>query len=109
MSNTQADLQQALGATYTLSRELGGGGMSHVFVATEHALGREVVIKTIAPELLQGASAERFTREVKVAARLQQANIVPLLSAGDAHGVPYYTMPFVKGLSLRARLSQGPV
>ena len=101
-------LQSALGATYTLERELGGGGMSRVFVATETALGRTVVIKVIAPGLLEGISSDRFTREVRLAARLQQANIVPLLSAGETDGLPYYTMPFVDGLSLRARLASGP-
>ena len=101
-------LQSVLGATYTVERELGGGGMSRVFVATETALGRTVVIKVIAPGLLEGVSADRFTREVRLAARLQQANIVPLLSAGEANGLPYYTMPFVDGLSLRARLASGP-
>ena len=101
-------LQSVLGATYTVERELGGGGMSRVFVATETALGRTVVIKVVAPGLLEGISADRFTREVRLAARLQQANIVPLLSAGEANGLPYYTMPFVDGLSLRARLASGP-
>ncbi|HSQ28846.1 MAG TPA: protein kinase [Gemmatimonadaceae bacterium] len=101
-------LQSVLGATYTVERELGGGGMSRVFVATETALGRSVVIKVVAPGLLEGISADRFTREVRLAARLQQANIVPLLSAGEANGLPYYTMPFVDGLSLRARLASGP-
>ena len=100
-------LQAALGASYTLERELGGGGMSRVWVATETALGRQVVVKVIAPELSEGLSAERFTREVRLAARLQQANVVPVLSAGDAGGVPWYTMPFVRGESLRARLASG--
>ena len=81
--------------------------MSRVFVADEVALGRKVVIKVVAPELIEGISAERFTREVRLAARLQQANIVPLLSAGNANGLPYYTMPFVDGLSLRSRLTNG--
>ena len=107
MSDAREQLQQALGSAYTLERELGGGGMSRVFLAREAALGREVVIKAIAPELLEGLSAERFAREVKLAARLQQANIVPVLSAGDAAGLPYYTMPFVRGESLRARLATG--
>ncbi|HEY6826192.1 MAG TPA: serine/threonine-protein kinase, partial [Gemmatimonadaceae bacterium] len=107
MTDVSARLHATLGGLYTIDRELGGGGMSRVFVATENALGRAVVIKIIAPDLLEGLSAERFTREVKLAARLQQANIVPLLSAGDAGGLPYYTMPFVDGLSLRARLSSG--
>src|SRR5688572_16636017 len=81
--------------------------MSRVWVATETALGRQVVVKVIAPELTEGLSAERFTREVRLAARLQQANVVPVLSAGDAGGVPYYTMPFVRGESLRARMASG--
>src|SRR5688500_8580486 len=100
-------LQASLGTAYTLERELGGGGMSRVWVATETALGRQVVVKVIAPELTEGLSAERFTREVRLAARLQQANVVPVLSAGGAGGVPYYTMPFVRGESLRARMASG--
>ncbi|MGQ0648087.1 MAG: protein kinase domain-containing protein [Gemmatimonadaceae bacterium] len=104
-----SQLQATLGDQYQIERELGGGGMSRVFLATESALGRSVVIKVVAPNLAEGFSADRFTREVKVAARLQQANIVPLLNAGDASGVAYYTMPFVDGLSLRARLTSGPL
>lgn len=100
-------LQRTLGDAYTIERELGGGGMSRVFTATERALGRTVVVKVIAPELAEGVSAERFAREIQLAASLQQANIVPLLSAGDAGGVPYYTMPFVQGESLRGRLASG--
>ena len=107
MTDVRAQLDHSLGGAYTIERELGGGGMSRVFVATDKTLGRRVVIKTVAPELLEGLSAERFTREMKLAARLQQANIVPLLNAGEADGVPYYTMPFVDGLSLRTRLTSG--
>ena len=109
MSDLREQLQSALGATYTLERELGGGGMSRVFVANEVALDRQVVIKVIAAELLEGVSTERFAREVKLAARLQHANIVPLHSAGVAAGLPFYTMPFVRGETLRARLSRGPL
>ena len=102
-------LQSTLGDAFTIERELGGSGMSRVFVATEAALGRRVVFKVIAPELAEGMSAERFAREVRLAARLQQANIVPLLTAGNARGIPYYTMPFVDGESLRHRILAGPV
>ena len=102
-------LQATLGATYTLERELGGGGMSRVFVAEESRLKRLVVIKVLSPELAQGISVERFEREIQVAAALQQANIVPVLSAGDTNGLPFYTMPFVEGESLRARLGRGPL
>jgi eukaryotic-like serine/threonine-protein kinase len=101
-------LQAALGAAYTLGRELGGGGMSRVFIADDTRLGRTVVVKVLAPELAAGISAERFEREIRVAASLQQANIVPLLSAGDSEGLPYFIMPFVDGQSLRARLASGP-
>ncbi len=106
-ADLRTQLQTTLGDGYTLERELGGGGMSRVFVAHENALGRTVVVKVIAPELAEGVSAERFAREVKLAARLQQANIVPVLSTGSSGSLPYYTMPFVTGESLRARLSTG--
>ena len=101
-------LQAALGGAYSLGRELGGGGMSRVFLAEDVRLGRTVVVKVLSPELLAGISAERFEREIRVAASLQQANIVPLLTAGDANGLAYFTMPYVEGQSLRQRLSAGP-
>jgi tRNA A-37 threonylcarbamoyl transferase component Bud32/tetratricopeptide (TPR) repeat protein len=97
----------SLSGTYALERELGGGGMSRVFVAEETALGRKVVVKVMSPELAEGLSAERFVREIRVAARLQQANIVPVLRAGELDGLPYYTMPFVTGESLSARMARG--
>jgi serine/threonine-protein kinase len=99
-------LQASLGHAYTLDRELGGGGMSRVFTATETALGRSVVVKVLPPELAAGVSTERFKREIAVAARLQHPHIVPLLSAGEMDGVPYFTMPFVQGESLRVRLAR---
>ena len=102
-------LQTALGAAYTIQRELGGGGMSRVFVARDETLGRDVVVKVLPPNLLAGVSADRFDREVRLAARLQHAHIVPVLSAGQMDDVPFYTMPFVDGASLRDRLSTGPL
>ena len=109
MSDLRQRIQQSLSGTYTVERELGGGGMSRVFVADEHRLGRKVVVKVLAPDLAAGLSAERFQREIRVAASLQQANIVPVLSAGETVGLPYYTMPFVEGESLRSRLRNGPL
>src|SRR4051812_37041881 len=102
-------LQSTLGTTYTLERELGGGGMSRVFVATETALGRKVVVKVLPPELAQGVSVERFKREIQLAAQLQHPHIVPVHTSGETDGLPYYTMPFVEGQSLRARLAAGPM
>ena len=100
-------LESALGATYTIERELGGGGMSRVFAATETALGRRVVIKIVPIELGAGVNLDRFKRETLLAANLQHPHIVPVLSAGEIDGVPYYTMPFIEGESLRVRLAQG--
>ncbi len=96
-----------LGPAYRIERELGGGGMSRVFLATEVALGRPVAVKVLPPELSQGVSQERFRREIQMAASLQHPHIVPLLAAGDAGGALYYTMPMVDGESLRARFMRG--
>ncbi len=109
MTDLRSRIQQALADRYTLEHELGGGGMSRVFVAQEHRLGRKVVVKVLTPELAAGMSVPRFEREIHVAASLQQANIVPVLSAGDIEGLPYYTMPYIEGESLRARLGRGPL
>jgi serine/threonine-protein kinase len=102
------NLQAALGPGYTVGRELGGGGMSRVFVAREVALDRDVVVKVLSPALAQEFSVERFTREIRLAAALQHAHIVPLLTAGaTSTGLPFYLMPFVEGEPLRARLARG--
>jgi serine/threonine protein kinase/tetratricopeptide (TPR) repeat protein len=100
-------LQHALGNSYTIERELGGGGMSRVFLATELALGRRVVVKVLPAVLMGDVSTARFRREISFAAQLQHPHLVPLLSAGEIDGLPYYTMPYVEGESLRARLAHG--
>ena len=100
----RSQLQASLGTAFVIERELGGGGMSRVFVANEVRLSRKVVIKVLNPELVQGLNAQRFEREILLAASLQQANIVPVLAAGEVDGLPYFTMPFVEGESLRTRL-----
>ncbi|HEX6806453.1 MAG TPA: protein kinase [Gemmatimonadaceae bacterium] len=102
-------LQSGLGSTYTIERELGGGGMSRVFAATETALGRRVVIKVVPADLAASVNIDRFKREILLAANLQHPHIVPVLTAGEVDGVPYYTMPFVDGESLRERIEQGPI
>src|SRR2546426_5892581 len=80
--------------------------MSRVFVAEETALDRKVVIKVLPPETAAQVSLERFKREILLAAKLQHPHIVPLLTAGESNGLPYFTMPFVDGESLRVRLAR---
>lgn len=106
MPELRDELQSALGDAYRVERELGGGGMSRVFVAEERALGRRVVVKVLRPELAVGVSLERFHREIQLAARLQHPLIVPVLAAGEAAGLPFYTMPFIDGETRRARLAR---
>ncbi|MEP6834681.1 MAG: serine/threonine-protein kinase [Gemmatimonas sp.] len=108
--NIRSRLTAAVSDRYTIERELGGGGMSRVFVALEHALGRRVVIKTLPEDAtFGGASAERFRLEILTAARIEHANIVPVLAAGDIEGTPYFVMPWVDGDSLRQVLLRGRV
>jgi serine/threonine-protein kinase len=107
MAELRDQIQDSLGSAYRLERELGGGGMSRVFVAHDVALDRQVVVKVLSPELAAGVSIERFRREIHLAAKLQHPHIVPVLSTSDAAGLPYYTMPFIDGQSLRQRLAGG--
>lgn len=107
MPDFTAHLQSALSPDYTLERELSGGGMSRVFVATEVTLARKVVVKVLPPELAAGVNHERFRREIQVAAQLQHPHVVPLLSAGEQESLIWYTMPFINGESLRDAVGRG--
>jgi len=109
------DLQATLGSGFHVVRELPAGGMSRVFVAREDLLQREIVIKLLPPDLMAGLSVERFRTEIHHAAKLQHPHIVPVLAAGvieyrgGTRG-PYYTMPLIRGDTLRARLvREGPL
>ena len=102
----RGQLQKILGDTYVLEGELEAGGMARVFIATESALGRKVVIKVLPPEIAAGVKVERFKREIQFLARLNHPHIVPMLAAGGEGGLSYYVMPFMQGESLRARLLQ---
>ena len=103
-------LSEAVGTAYSIEREIGGGGMSRVFIATEVRLGRKVVIKTLPQAVPLTVSADRFRHEIQVAARLQNSHIVPVLTTGGVDGLLYYVMPYVEGETLRGRLSRaGPL
>jgi eukaryotic-like serine/threonine-protein kinase len=106
MAEFAGRLQAALGAAYRIERELGGGGMSRVFLAEEIRLARRVVVKVLPPELAAEINVDRFNREVQLLASLQHPHIVPLLAAGGSADVLYYTMPFIEGEPLRTRLAR---
>jgi len=106
MAELRERLQAALGEAYRVERELGGGGMSRVFVAQDTALGRRVVVKVLPPEMGAGVSVDRFEREIQLAANLQHPHIVPLLTAGSSDDLLYYIMPYIEGESLRAKLAR---
>lgn len=102
-----ARISNILGSAYVVEREL-SAGMSRVVVARDVALGRRVVVKVLPADWAAGLSADRFRREVVMAAALQHPHIVPLLAASEAaDGTLYYTMPYVEGESLRSRLASG--
>ncbi len=106
MTDFSDRVQRAVGAAYRIEKELGGGGMSRVFLAEEVGLERKVVVKVLPPEMAAGVNAERFRREILLAAKLQHPHIVPLLTAGASGDLLYYVMPFIQGESLRTRLAR---
>jgi hypothetical protein len=106
VSDFQNRLQQTLAGTFQIERELGGAGMSRVFVATETALERRVVVKVLPPELAAGVNVERFRREIQLAAQLQHPHIVPLLATGDDDQLLWFSMPYIEGESLRGTLTR---
>ncbi len=104
-------LVEALQGHYTLERELGRGGMATVFLAHDLRHGRRVALKVLHPKLIPDLGAERFQREIRVAARLQHPHILTVLDSGHtSDGSLWYTMPFVEGESLRERMRrEGPL
>jgi len=99
-------LRSALAGRYDVQRELGRGGMATVFLADDVKHGRPVAIKVLHPEIAAGIGADRFLREIQIAARLQHPHILPLYDSGTAGDYLYYVMPFVEGESLRDRLGR---
>jgi TolB-like protein/Flp pilus assembly protein TadD len=104
MADLRAQLQEGLGSSYTLERELGRGGMATVFLARDLKHDRPVALKVLHPELAMSLGSERFLREIKLAARLQHPHILTVLDSGETNGRLWFTMPLVEGESLRDRL-----
>jgi serine/threonine-protein kinase len=106
MSDPLATLRKALHDRYALDRAAGEGGMATVYRATDVKHHRAVAIKVLKPELAATIGADRFLREIELAAGLQHPHIVPVYDSGAAEGVLYYVMPFIEGESLRDRLER---
>ena len=106
LTDFRATLESKLGSTYIFERELGGGGMSRLFVARERTLERRVVLKFLPEQIAGEVNADRFRREIQLSARLQHPHIVPVLSSGEIEGLPYFVMPLIEGESLRQRITR---
>jgi hypothetical protein len=97
----QAVLTGALADRYRIERQIGSGGMSSVFLAADLKHHRQVAVKVLDPELTESLGARRFLREIETAAKLAHPNILPVFDSGEARGLLYFVMPYVKGESLR--------
>ena len=106
MQELTARLQSALGDTYRIERELGGGGMSRVFVAEETALGRQVVVKVLPPELAAASTPSASGARSSSPRRCSIRTSCRCSPRARRTACSYYTMPFVEGESLRARLAR---
>ena len=106
VSDTLERLRLVLADRYAVERELGRGGMATVFLAQDLRHDRKVAIKVLRPDLSASLGADRFLREIKLAAKLQHANILGLFDSGAADGLLFYVMPFVDGESLRQKLDR---
>ena len=104
MSELQSRLETGLAGRYTLERELGEGGMALVFLARDLRHDRKVALKVLRPEISAEIGAERFLREIKMAAGLTHPHILPVYDSGEAGGLLFYVMPNMEGRSLRERL-----
>jgi eukaryotic-like serine/threonine-protein kinase len=106
MDSVLSRLQSALADRYRIERELGSGGMATVHLAHDIKHDRDVAIKVLRPDLAAALGGERFLAEVRITARLDHPHILTLIDSGDVDGALFYVMPFVRGESLRARLTR---
>jgi hypothetical protein len=106
MAAVPSAFSDAIHDRYVIEREIGAGGMANVYLARDVRHARSVAVKVLRPELAASLGAERFIKEIKIAARLTHPHIIPLHDSGEAAGFLYYVMPFINGESLRTRLSR---
>jgi serine/threonine protein kinase/tetratricopeptide (TPR) repeat protein len=108
MTQQAERLDEALSGRYRIERELGTGGMATVYLARDLKHDRNVALKVLKPDLAKTLGADRFLREIQLAAKLSHPHILPLFDSGEADGALYYVMPNVEGRSLRDRLDKSP-
>jgi len=106
LTTVPGPLRAALADRYALERVIGQGGMATVYLATDQKHGRKVAVKVLRQDLSATLGAERFLREIRIAAQLQHPHILLLIDSGEAEGLLYYVMPYVEGESLRQRLDR---
>ena len=106
MTDSFTRLKSALSDRYTIESELGHGGMATVYLAHDVKHDRKVAVKVLKPDLSSELGADRFVREIKLAARLTHPHILPLFDSGEVDGFLYYVMPVVEGESLRDRIKR---
>jgi len=106
LRNPRERLNAALAGRYAIERELGSGGMATVYVAEDLKYHRTVAVKVLRPELASVLGPDRFLREVEIAAKLNHPHILALYDSGEADGLLFYVMPYVKGESLRHKLER---
>lgn len=99
-------VRSALAGTYRIEREVGQGGMARVYLAHDVKHDRNVAVKVLDDRVAGAIAAERFVREIMIAARLTHPHILPLIDSGYAGEHPYYVMPYVDGESVRDRLDR---
>ena len=97
-------LQESLAHSYRIVHELGAGGMATVYLAEDIRHRRPVALKVLHQDLAASLGAERFHREIEIAARLQHPHVLTVFDSGEAAGLLWFTMPFIEGESLRDRL-----
>jgi serine/threonine-protein kinase len=97
-------VNDALTGRYSIERELGQGGMATVYLAHDERHGRKVAVKVLRPELAVALGAERFLREIQIAANLTHPHIVPLHDSGEANELLYYVMAYIEGETLGERI-----
>src|SRR5881296_3426105 len=104
--NETIRLTAALAGRYAIERELGAGGMATVYLARDLKHDRDVALKVLRPELAAVLGAERFLQEIRISARLDHPHILTLIDSGESDGFVWYVLPYVRGESLREKLTR---